>query len=80
MHISPPPFLFVHSCEMTVYLACLACDIIESRSTVLLIQVSVMNPLSMFANSIWPRSMFNLFMRDCILNKGINNNLFTSNI
>ena len=49
---SPFPFLFVHSCQMIVQAASLACDIIESRSTVLLIKVSVMMPISLFANSI----------------------------
>ena len=56
MHTSHPPFLFIHSCEMIVYPTCFACDVIKSQSIVLLIQVSVMKPMSMFSNSMWCRN------------------------
>ena len=51
---------------MIVYPASLACDIIESRSIVLLNKVSVMKSISMFAKSIWCRNMSNFLMRYCM--------------
>ena len=66
MHISPPPFLFMHLCEIIVHPTCLACDVISSRSIVLLIQVSVIKPMSIFSDSIWCRTISNLCVIDCV--------------
>ena len=66
MHISPPPFLLRHPCTIMVYPAFLACDVVMSWSILLLIQVSVMKPMSILSTSIWCRTMSNLLMIDCI--------------